>query len=245
VKQTCIGKNKNFGYKLYLINVDAKDSAKYKKDFPKLKSINFSQLETAEKKSCIVVEDIIHITKRDEQQLRTGINYQAHHKTQKFICASHAIYKTQVYSLLGFFNFIIFTSSIANVPTLRNVFNYFKVSKSEIEKWIEIFKSVGNGKLDVYFYFDCEENLPIKNEAVSVFSIIANCVNPQYIKKQDLSITFMSKTGEKKHVSLVDYVISMLTPDALVKPPLIAIHRFVKKFCNIPNIFVKNKSFEK
>ncbi len=69
VKQTCIGKNKNFGYKLYLINVDAKDSAKYKKDFPKLKSINFSQLETAEKKSCIVVEDIIHITKRDEQQL--------------------------------------------------------------------------------------------------------------------------------------------------------------------------------
>lgn len=290
MKQTCIGKNKNFGYKLYLINVDAKDSAKYKKDFPKLKSINFSQLETAEKKSCIVVEDIIHITKRDEQQLRTGINYQAHHKTQKFICASHAIYKTQVYSLLGFFNFIIFTSSIANVPTLRNVFNYFKVSKSEIEKWIEIFKSVGNGKLDVYFYFDCEkmtfcyskkslfqfkkvlatvgggnfnsdnsgneielqkifsqfvENLPIKNEAVSVFSIIANCVNPQYIKKQDLSITFMSKTGEKKHVSLVDYVISMLTPDALVKPPLIAIHRFVKKFCNIPNIFVKNKSFEK
>jgi len=293
VEKSCCNKSKKCGYKLYLINVDAKDSSKYKKSFPNVKNITFSQLEKAEKKSCIVVEDIIHITKRDEQQLRIAINYQAHHKTQKIICASHAIYKTQVYSLLGFFNFIIFTSSIANVPTLRNVFNYFKVSKSEIEKWIELFKSVGQGKLDVYFYFDCEkmafcyskkslfqfrktlatvggtfdsgnfeksksevihfqkifsqfvENLPLKNEANSVFYIISNCLDPRYIRKQDLSITFMSKTGEKKHVSLIDYVISLLTPDAIVRPPLIAIHRFVGKFCNVPDFFVKNKSFEK
>jgi len=136
VVKSCCNKSKKCGYKLYLINVDAKDSAKYKKSFPKVKNITFNQLEKAEKKSCIVGEDIIHITKRDVQQLRTAINYQAHHKTQKIICASHAIYKTQFYSLLGFFNFIIFTSSIANVPTLRNVFNYFKVSKREIKKWI-------------------------------------------------------------------------------------------------------------
>jgi len=294
VEKSCRSKkNKKCGYKLYLINVDAKDSAKYKKDFPKVKNISFNQLEKTEKKSCIVVEDIIHISKRDEQQLRTAINYQAHHKTQKIICASHAIYKTQVYSLLGFFNFIIFTSSIANVPTLRNVFNYFKIGKSEIEKWIELFKSVGEGKLDVYFYFDCEkmtfcyskkslfqykkilatvggslesgdfensneeiadfqktfsqfvENLPVKNEAISVFSIISNCVNPRYIRRQDLSVTFMSKTGEKKQISLIDYVISLLTPDAIVRPPLIAIHRFVKKFCNVPDFFVKNKAFGK
>jgi hypothetical protein len=55
----------------------------------------------------------------------------------------------------------------------------------------------------------------------------------------------MSKTGEKKQISLIDYVISLLTPEAIVRPPLIAIHRFVKKFCNVPDFFVKNKAFGK
>jgi hypothetical protein len=277
---------------LYLINVDAKDSAAYKKTFPDLSNINFDKLETAAKKSVIVVEDIIHISKKDEQKLRIAINYQAHHKTQKIICASHAIYKTQIFSLLGFFNFIIFTSSVANVPTLRNIFNYFKIEKSQIAEWIDIYKSVGDGKHGIYFYFDCEkmtfgyskkslfknkkiigavgergenanesnheneakklqlifnnfvENLPQKNEAISVFSIITNCVNLNYIRKQDLSITFMTEKGEKKHISLVDYIVSLLTPEIIVKPPLIAIHRFVRKFCNIPVFFIRNKQFE-
>jgi hypothetical protein len=288
VKKTCSGKEKKCGYKLYLINVDAKDTANYKKSFKQLKNINFEQLEFASKKSCIVVEDIIHITKKDEQQLRTAINYQAHHKTQKIICASHAIYKTQIFSLLGFFNFIIFTSSVANVPTLRNIFNYFKLEKSQILNWINLYKSIGNGKHGTYFFFDCEkmsfgyskeslfkrkkiigtvddgregnsperssnlekifnkfvENLPEKNEATSVFSIISNCVNPTYIRKQDLSITFMTTSGEKKAISLVDYIVSLLTPNAIVRPPLIVVHRFVRKFCNIPVCFVKNKNFE-
>ena len=294
VEKTCSGKGKKCNYKLYLINVDGKDTADYKKKFPDLISTNFENLEKVAKKSCIVVEDIIHITKKDEQKLRTAINYQAHHKTQKIICASHAIYKTQIFSLLGFFNFIIFTSSIANVPTLRNVFNYFKVEKSEIENWINLYKETGSGKLGIYFYFDCEkmafgyskktlfkfkkilgivgggaesksisaphtsaaslelqtifnkfvDNLPQKNEAISVFSIISNCIDPKYIRSQDLTITFMSKTGEKKHISLVDYIVTLLSPEIIVRPPLIAIHRFVGKFCNIPVFFMKNKHFE-
>jgi hypothetical protein len=293
VEKTCSKKNNKCGYKLYLINVDGKDTADYKKKFPQLISTNFENIDKVAKKSCIVVEDIIHITKKDEQQLRTAINYQAHHKTQKIICASHAIYKTQIFSLLGFFNYIIFTSSIANVPTLRNVFNYFKVEKSQIELWINLYKQTGNGKLGIYFYFDCEkmafgyskktlfkfkkilgvvgggggtesksstenqasaelqtifnkfvDNLPQKNEAISVFSIISNCLDTKYIRSQDLTITFMSKTGEKKHISLVDYIVTLLSPEIIVRPPLIAIHRFVGKFCNIPVIFIKNKNFE-
>jgi hypothetical protein len=287
VRASCQGKK---GYNLYLINVDGKDTAEYKKMIPKLNSIEFNELEAAAKRSCIIVEDIIHITKKDEEKLRYAINYQAHHKTQKIICASHSIYKTKIFSLLGYFNFIIFTSAIANIPTLRNILNYFKVEKSEIGRWLNFYSELGEGKKGVYFYFDCEkitfnvskkmlfrmcksldgnnetanslstqggskvkvlqtiflkfvENLPEKNEAIAIFSVISNCVPNHLIREQDLTVIFKEKNNKKKMISIVDYVISILSPQIIVTPPLIAMHRFVHKFCKIPQVFIRNKAF--
>jgi hypothetical protein len=152
---------KNFSAKLfenlYLLNVDRNDSLSYKKTFSRVKTIDFEELPKTEKKSCIVVEDIIHITKKEEIKLRNAINYQAHHKIQKIICASHAIYKNQIYSLLAFFNFVIFTSAISNVPTIRNVFNYFKVESDQVQRWLEDYKKIGMGRHGIYFFFDCEK----------------------------------------------------------------------------------------
>ena len=290
VRRTCQGKNK---YNLYLINVDGKDTAEYKKMIPTLNSIEFKDLDTAAKKSCIIVEDIIHITKKDEEKLRFAINYQAHHKTQKIICASHSIYKTKIFSLLGYFNFIIFTSAIANIPTLRNILNYFKVEKTEISRWLNFYSEFGEGKKGIYFYFDCEkitfnvskkmlfrmcksldeggenkegtnaiakngskvkllqnifnkfvENLSEKNEAIAIFSVISNCVPNHLIKEQDLTIMFREKNKKKKKmISIVDYVISLLSPQLIVAPPLIAMHRFIRNFCQIPQVFIRNKAF--
>lgn len=288
VRRTCQGKKK---YHLYLINVDGKDTSEYKKMIPKLHSIEFKDLDTATKKSCIIVEDIIHISKKDEEKLRFAINYQAHHKTQKIICASHSIYKTKIFSLLNYFNFIIFTSAIANIPTLRNIFNYFKVEKTEIGRWLNFYSEFGEGKKGIYFYFDCEkitfnvskkmlfkmckslqtenselakndggsgskvkvlqsifnkfiENLPEKNEAIAIFSVISNCVPNNLIREQDLTIMFRDKkNAQKKLISIVDYVISLLSPELIVGPPLIAMHRFIRNFCQIPQVFIRNKAF--
>ncbi len=285
MKTTCGGKKKNEKYNLALINVGGKDTREYKKMIPNLSSANFSELESVPKKTCIIVEDIIHITKKEEQKLRIAINYQAHHKTQKIICASHSIFKTQIYSLLNFFNFIIFTSAIANIPTLRNVLNYFKVEKYEIEQWLNFYTNFGEGKKGIYFFFDCEkqtfnisrqmlfknckaltnalpenkvqkkktalqnvflkfvENFKEKNEAIAIFSVISNCVPTKLIREQDLTIAFRGNKKEKKLVSVVDYVISLLSPKLIVSPPLIAMHRFFKKYCKIPQVFIKNKAF--
>ena len=163
VNQTCTkgdsaGEKKTREFSnLYLLNVDRKDSQVYKKTFPYVKTISFESLPDTNRKSCIVVEDIIHITKKEEVKLRNAINYQAHHKIQKIICASHAIYKNQIYSLLAFFNFVIFTSAISNVPTIRNVFNYFKVEPEQAQKWLLEYKKQGRGKHGIYFFFDCEK----------------------------------------------------------------------------------------
>jgi hypothetical protein len=163
VDQTCTTNAESSGKKsrefsnLYLLNVDRKDSQVYKKRFPYVKTISFESLPETERKSCIVVEDIIHITKKEEVKLRNAINYQAHHKIQKIICASHAIYKNQIFSLLAFFNFVIFTSAISNIPTIRNVFNYFKVEPEQVQKWLFEYKRLGMGKHGIYFFFDCEK----------------------------------------------------------------------------------------
>lgn len=291
VLHTCGKKARKTKYNLYLINVDGKDTSEYKKMIPKLHSIEFEDLDGVAKKSCVIVEDIIHITKKDEQKLRVAINYQAHHKTQKIICASHSIYKTQIYSLLSYFNFIIFTSAIANIPTLRNILNYFKVEKTEIDNWLNFFTDFGEGKKGVYFYFDCEkitfnvskkmlfemrkslsesmmlsagdpstsasakakilqnvflkfvENIPEKNEAIAIFSVISNCIPNKLIREQDLTVSFRGKMKEKKLISVVDYVISILSPTLIVSPPLIAMHRFINTYCKIPRVFIRNKAF--
>jgi hypothetical protein len=140
-----------------LVNVDAKDCKKYKKHFPHVQKIEFEQLEKTKKKSCIVVEDIIHMTKKAESTLRHAINFQMHHKSQKIICATHSIFKTNLFSILMFFHYIIITSAAANVPTLRNLFKYFKVEPTQENDWIEKFKKLGNGQKGVYFYFHCSD----------------------------------------------------------------------------------------
>jgi hypothetical protein len=272
--------------------VDRKDSLAYKKTFSYVKTIDFEELPTTEKKACVVVEDIIHITKKEEVKLRNAINYQAHHKIQKIICASHAIYKNQIYSLLAFFNFVIFTSALSNVPTIRNVFNYFKVEADQIQAWLEEYKKVGKGRHGIYFFFDCEKmtfnvslnmlfknilcigilgapqestnsetknntdikflqtrfekfvaNFPLKNEAASIFSIIINCINPNFLRPHDLTIIFfVDKTRKaKKLISVVDYINFLLSEIETPSANLIALHRFVQSFCYIPKIFIRNK----
>jgi hypothetical protein len=120
----------------------------------------YQGLAKTEKNSAVVVEDIINMTKKDEQHLRQSLNYDAHHKSQKLFCISHSIYKTSLYSTLSFFHYIIFTSAAANVPVLRFTLAYFKIEKSRIESWIVRFtrkcKALGRKRF-AHFVFDCSQ----------------------------------------------------------------------------------------
>ncbi len=137
--------------------MDSKDVKKYRKTFEQVESIEFDSLENTKRKSFIVVEDIIHMTKKNESILRHAINFQMHHKLQKIVCVTHSIYKTNLFSILMFFHYIIITSAAANVPALRNLFKYFKVELNQENEWIEQFKKIGNGQEGIYFYFHCSE----------------------------------------------------------------------------------------
>ena len=142
---------------LYLLNVGAAETASYSKLFHTVAKLdNFELLPQTKRNSVLLVEDIISISKADEQSLRRVLNYDAHHKRQKVFCVSHSIYKTSLWSCLSFFHYIIFTSAPSNVPVLRFTLNYFKVEKSQLEDWLNKFVVRGeNGRQGIYFFFDC------------------------------------------------------------------------------------------
>lgn len=84
--------------------------------------------------NCIfVIEDIIHVDKQSEQLLRKCLNYFSHHKKQKYFFLSHSIYKTSLYSMVPFFNFIIFTTDSSNESVLRDVLRYFRLDKNTVQ----------------------------------------------------------------------------------------------------------------
>ena len=286
--------------KIYLLNVGPEELAEFKKIRKNTERLTgYPGLSKAAKNSGIIVEDIINMSKKDEQQLRRNLNYDAHHKSQKLFCVSHSIYKTSVWSLLSFFHSIIFTSAPSNVPVLRITLNYFKIDKEQVSLWIEKFKkiSAGGRNKNLYFFFDCSQltfwastdltdprqlklvgslNLdsvsdlreadsdsepglrkelqekfdkfldghPFRSQASAAFSIIVNCLELSLIREHDLTVCFKSRTGGRlTRLSLVDYIAALLDAEAEVTKSHVVLHKYLKQFCFLPKVFVKNEKF--
>jgi hypothetical protein len=85
------------------------------------------------------------------------------------------------------------------------------------------------------------DSLDYKGQAITVFSILLNCLNSRLIREHDLSFAFQSKKQKKEiRFSLVDYVTTLLSESAPVSPPLQAFHAYAKRFCHIPAVFCRN-----
>lgn len=82
----------------------------------------------------------------------------------------------------------------------------------------------------------------LRAQAKSLFSILLQSLPHQFIQFNDLSFKFMTRRGEAVLISLVDYIITLLSPD-LDKVPieLQVLHQYLKRVCRLPALFVKNK----
>ena len=90
------------------------------------------------------------------------------------------------------------------------------------------------------------EGFSHQTQASAIFSILVGCIKPALIRTSDLSFAF--KTGKQQNqlevrLSVVDYITTLLTPKMPASQPLKAFHNYVQKRCNIPQIFILNKSF--
>lgn len=283
--------------KFNLVTVNAKGS-EYTKLNKKVHKFEIGSVQKAPSDSLIIVEDIITMSNKDEKAFRHVLSYEAHHKRQKIFAVTHHVYRTAIYTLLAFFDYVIFTSAHANAPLLRFVFNYFKIDDEQKDDWISQFKSQPQN-FDTYYFFDCQKltfnrvtggasslvsgknieilgvsgvpALPnseiqaqvkrtllqdrfdkfmagqkIKNQASAVFSIIVHCLPLALVREHDLTLKFASrKKREGIRVSLVDYVTSLLTERKIVRPEFVYVHRYFRKTCCIPDVFVVNSILKK
>ena len=79
------------------------------------------------------------------------------------------------------------------------------------------------------------------SQAVAVFSIMNQCLDPEQFKLVDLTVKFRSKNGgEVKSVSVIDYIDCLLDPEAQPTQAQEILHNFVRSHCTIPKIFVLN-----
>lgn len=122
---------------LVLVNSDLADF----KHFPATTS-SVENLGKIPKQRIIVVEDIIAVSKKDEQILRLCLNKYAHHKLQKYFFISHSVFKTSIYGMLAFFNYIVIIKNETNLRNLKDILKYFRTEEKEFEQLVENFLSL-------------------------------------------------------------------------------------------------------
>jgi nucleoside-triphosphatase THEP1 len=148
-------RNKKNKIKLITVNArsDEYDKLGSKKSPPK--RLEYKSLCKASPNSVVIIEDIISMSASEERCLRQLLNYDSHHKHIKVFMIAHHVYKTSIHTLLGFFNYIIFTSDHTNVPLIRITLAYFKIDSDQIATWLTKFKS-STSNYSSYYFFDCK-----------------------------------------------------------------------------------------
>lgn len=180
--------------KIYTINVQNNDYNNIVKS--KIISIDFATINEIKPNSYVIVEDIISLSTKQNTQLRYLLNYSCHHKCLKIFVITHSIYKNGVYSLLSFFNYIVFTGLKSNLPILRFTLNYFKLEKEELTKIIKQFEMLALQNQHNYFVFDTKMlsfNLEAKNTYQNVIEELPNKVD----SSANASITDFQERFEK------------------------------------------------
>lgn len=269
---------------IYTINVRG---GEYSNISEKIINVDYEQMDTIPRKSIIIIEDVISMTPFQANALRQAVNYNAHHKKQKIYVITHHVFKTSVYQLISYFNYIVFTASHSNIPLVKIILRYFHLPKDEIDRATSLIKNTHY----VYFVFNVDNhrffkadsikqmllgnlkdthgdsvtgsrsiaskddllqrfesfvfsNVEKKQQASTIFSILINALpNLHNINVTDLTLRCQTKNGQQINISLVDYVMSLLSANQKVTKYDLFVHKYFKKLCKLPTMFIVNKRY--
>jgi len=149
---------------LYLVNVRSDEILKYSKLHRRIQAYaKITSIKKIKLYSVLIFEDIVNLLPKEEICLRHFLNYLAHHRRLKIFCVSHTVHKTRMFATIPLFNYIVFTSCVANTVVMRNVFQSFKIVKAMITRWILTFsKHAKAKKYKDYFFFDSSKMIFFK-----------------------------------------------------------------------------------
>lgn len=137
---------------LVLVNSDPRDFKNIKS-----KCVGLQNIDKVNGNKIIIVEDIISVSKKEEQTLRLCLNKYAHHKLQKYFFISHSIFKTSMYGMLPFFNYIVLVKSETNLRALKDLLKYFRLEENQVaqivDNFVKICRQYPSKSTDQFFYF--------------------------------------------------------------------------------------------
>jgi len=119
-------------------------------------------LEAVEPGSYVIIEDIIHLTKKDEQALRALLNYGAHHNKLRVLCVAHLLYRTSLLTLVPLFNYLAFTMSNSSRGLIKTAATYgFNLEPEKSCRWVQSFSNVCSNNQDrvdgKYIFISCND----------------------------------------------------------------------------------------
>jgi len=145
-----------------LINVRPGEVLEYKKSHAKLKLLECSSLREGlsfvDRDTYLIIEDIVTMTKKDEEALRTLINYRAHHDRIRVICVAHMLFRNYLLTLVPLFNYLIFTLSNSSRNLLKTAAVYgFHLEPAKTAKWLSLFSKFfsKHGRDGSYIFISC------------------------------------------------------------------------------------------
>ena len=155
---------------LYLVNVRPDEAKEYGQQHPggrgRVHTLTLSSLDQLSENSSLIIEDIISMKDKEQSVLREAINYTAHHKRCKIFCVTHTVFKTGVFALMPLFHYIVFTSTPANGPIVRQTLQQFCIEKPTIDSVVKGMSNkyrelqAGKKRFDPVtnvFFFDCAQ----------------------------------------------------------------------------------------
>ena len=139
---------------LILVNVKADERSVYSSVHKKIIFYNnLGDIKNAPSNATLFIEDIIHLNKKLEIELRYYLNEFAHHRKLKIFCVGHTLFKTSLFGVVSLFNYIVFTSCTSNLALLKQTLTSFMIEPDEAAEYLEKFQVLN--KPDYYYYLNC------------------------------------------------------------------------------------------
>ena len=213
------------------------------------------------KDSCVIVEDLMTLSREEEKSLRHLLDYFSHHsRLHCFVCCHH-VQGIGIYPMLSSFQAIMVTLAKSNLKSLDTLLLYFKFPEADRKKYTQEFvtqtSKYGFVKFDAAtreITFHGEDEKVFENDAKKyfaffkeplqaevLFNLVYAAMPKNLVRARDHCVQLENKKTRKIiYVSMYDYVY-FLSTEKRPSENVLKLHKVIKSLgIIIPTCMIKN-----
>ena len=214
------------------------------------------------KDACVLVEDLMTLSKEEEKSLRHLLDYFSHHsRLHCYVCVHH-VQGIGIYPMLSSFQTILVTLAKRNLKSLDTLLLYFKYPevdrKRHTQEFVAQTSKYGYVKFDaatreISFHSEeadkAEENSDRKYfaffkdpiQAEVLFNLVYGAMPKNLIRAKDKCVQLENKkNGKKICISMYDYIY-FLSSEKRPNENIMKLHKVIKSLgIVIPTCMIKN-----